>query len=365
MSFISDNQNFIRIKLQSDLRGKSLEERREIYIRLQADTRSRIASSHGKALLLSDRIRSYKELFEVLGEFEFDYLLLSIFFDPDCEKIILEVGSHIIKFKPNGYIDKYSLLSMVTFNMANFSKGGMKLYLVSFFREVFKNPTLEIDSREARRNDLVTTFTQWLEENIKASQNEKETHSTLIHFCKAWQILHSKPFDQIKGVVLLHGIITAIKKMSKEEVEKLFKNLNMCKEVLQDTLVPVVMPPFWDEEAIRLSEQRLLDGFKNKLMEFHQLYSVPKLVLGYDVPDIFSSDFTSYYRSNKLTQEKLSNTIFDNIANGKLPSRNALELLEQLSSKSKAEGGIDSQKLRLEVYRRTYALEFLKLRSRW
>lgn len=365
MSFFNDNQNFIRIKLQSDLKGKSLGERKEIYNRLQHETRNRIIRSQQKALLLSDRIKNYKELFEVLGEFEFDYLLMSIFFDSDCEKIILEIGSHIIKFKPNEYDDKYSLVLMINFMLLNFNRGGMRLYLVTFFRELFKKPTLEMDSKEERRNDLVTRFCQWLEENVKNTQNETEIQSTLIHFSKVWQILYNNPFDQIKGVVLLHGIISVIKKMPKDEVEKLFKNMAVCKDILSNTLVPVVVPPLWDEEVIRLSGHRILEGFKNKLIEFNQLYLVQKSVIEPEVVDIFSVDFTSYYRSNKLVQEKLSNVIFTNIASGKLPTRGALELLEQLSSKSKAEGGIDSKKLRLEVYRRTYSLENLKLKSRW
>ena len=84
MGFYQDNKNFIKLKLHSEMKGLSNEEKLIKYIAIKEETRKRLKSSYRKC----DKISNfYKEAFEQLAFYETEFLLLNLYFEKDVDNL--------------------------------------------------------------------------------------------------------------------------------------------------------------------------------------------------------------------------------------------------------------------------------------
>ena len=84
MSFYSDNENFIKIKLLSEMKGLSDEEKLSKYVNIKVETRKRLKKAYSSS---EDLCKFYEEAFEHVLFFEQEFLIINLFFEKKCNSI--------------------------------------------------------------------------------------------------------------------------------------------------------------------------------------------------------------------------------------------------------------------------------------
>ena len=93
MSFYQENKYYIIQNLQVGMRGLSLEDRQTMYNSISSEIRERIHKSYPRNNTVSGEVNNtelnifYNELFELVGEFEINYIIGNLFFETNFTNI--------------------------------------------------------------------------------------------------------------------------------------------------------------------------------------------------------------------------------------------------------------------------------------
>lgn len=269
-SFTEDNHYFIR-NFSSQVKGFTIHDRFVNYNnKLKKETRERLLKHYKKLESRFQKKEFYSEALDLLKEFEFEYLILSIYFDEDAEYLLKELSSKLQTPVPN-YIDKYQLLELVeNLSLTQFS---LKSFHVKYFR---KTIALDIPTEPSKNNTInpeSTTISKWLSVTLQQTNREIEIMQILLHFHRYWQLNFCEPFNYTKGIVILEKVNGSLKQIKPDQLKtNPFTALIELKRLLQEILPTTIPCPFSDNvDNAKTRDQNVKNGYLIKINEFNNI----------------------------------------------------------------------------------------------
>lgn len=206
MSFKTDNENFIRIKLFSDMKELSDEDRLIKYESVKEETRKRLKKSYTNSLETGKVRIFYEEVLECLAFYETDYLLLNLFFEKDVDNLftILSYNNLIhLNFK-NKESFSYNFWEFMDISS---SVNRVDDFLKTEFIQLIQIDSIKWEAEDANRNDVTKGYASWLMKSNKNSLNKYLNIFSYIIFCKIWN--HYDLYNDylnIKAIVFYNAI---------------------------------------------------------------------------------------------------------------------------------------------------------------
>ncbi|WP_026708925.1 hypothetical protein [Flavobacterium frigidarium] len=331
MSFFSKNENFIKIKFHSDMRGMSLEQKIFHYNKyLKKDTLKRLkeylqrseeelknedlnsedfnlfTSSQNE---LQNKTRDYLEVIDLLKDFEFESILNSIYFEGFNKQLLSVLGEQLIKSKPIDFQDKFLILNPLKNN-----EDLAKIILTEQLNLTNNDWLIE----SVNQNPIVKKLTVWIGLKLIEKNSESEITLVLFHYAKFWKTKYSNPYNEIKGIVLLNDLILTLNK----ELQNLKINfkivLNELSKILDSLLFNINSPPFLENELTLRNSK--VPGYGKKLNEFNLLLEQScKYLVNYD--KLSNKElFKKYFDADESIQKLIFEIIKNRFSNEYIPN---------------------------------------------
>lgn len=364
MSFINKNKNFIHIKFHSEMRGMSLEQKIFHYnTYLKIDTLKRLKehlknsaeelenenfNSEDFDLFtssqkeLQNKTEDYLEVIDLLNDFEFESILNSIYFEDSNKQLLSVVSEQLIKNKPINFQDNFLILDSLKNN------GDLTKIILTEQLNLTNNDWLE---ESVNRNPIVKKLTEWIGLKLIENNTESEIKLVLFHYAKFWKTKYSNPYNEIKGVVLLNDLISALKKELLNFKINFKIVLNDLYQILDSLLININLPPFLENEfTLRNSKMK---GYEIKKNEFNLLLEEScKYLINYD--KLSNKElFEKYFDSDGTIQKLIFENFKKRFSNKYIPNSNDIDYFKE----NYLHFNNDSQKL-IEFYiRANYLFE--------
>lgn len=266
MSFKIENQYFIKNKLYAEMRGLGLIQRLVKYSIIKDEVRGRIENAYST---ITDKISFYKELFEVLSDYESDYLFINLFFEDECADIV------------NGLNDSNTFHSDLQFSSMVFSGdfyhfiiGKNRIIssdIIEFVKKEFSYFIPDITPKdwqndELRKYPIIHKFTDFLDKNLRTNNIDFSIYPFLL-LVKIWNCFSafSSPFNNLKAIVLYDYVIRIMNKNA--ETFEIFHN--KLKMNFDNFLVADVYIPLLDNK----DEVKYSSGYLKKRDEYHEKFN--------------------------------------------------------------------------------------------
>ena len=313
MSFYSDNENFIKIKLLSEMKGLSDEEMFSQYESIKPETRKRLKKAY---LSSEDLCKFYEEAFEHVLFFEQEFLIINLFFEKKCNSIFnyLKFGE-LSELK----INKKFLFSYKFINyMSNCSsEDEVAEFLKVELTELLLLQPSDWESLSSNRNSIVKKYGIWLIDSNKTSVNTKINSFGYLLLCKIWNYYenYSEHFDE-KAIVFYNSINKIFTELVNKEV---YVNLNLVVTELKNSkdemlFIDLNYYPILDNQTqaskgyisqrIRLNDNVKLSKFLCKSYNKESFTSIFKMMIGKE--DIYNGKLQKEI-NNKLNKLELPN----------------------------------------------------------
>jgi len=199
MSFIQNNKNFLKFEFHIPLRGLIGSEREMKYIEeIRSEARRRIRLYYDSVKYdVSGKIILYKELLEIFGTLEKQFLLYSIFLESDLEVITLKLEpSNLQCLEP----ENSGLSSYFQPKATSSTKGFLKQY----FTETLDLSPNEWEEEDGTRNPVTNKLIIWMKDKITNDSEACKVRDFVLNYTKLWNIYFCNPFDFTKALILLH-----------------------------------------------------------------------------------------------------------------------------------------------------------------
>ncbi|MDP2384757.1 MAG: hypothetical protein Q8M29_00165 [Bacteroidota bacterium] len=382
MSFLIKNENFVRIKFHSDMKGMSHDARVEHYNKyLKDETLKRlkdyfkapiqigISNSNTNADLftennkiVSQKKSDYIEVLNLLKDFEFENIVKSIYFENGTDELFYHLREVILESEPDKFIDQYGLLNFI--KEKNTSKVNIKIsdFLFSFFEKTIQLTLNDWNSENKTRHQTIHKLCNWIEQKVFENKSENEIAITLFHYTKYWNMYFSKSSDDIKRIFLLNKLSALMELKSSEFSVNINAVFLILEANLKDIFCEYSLPPFLiTRENFEKSSINASQGYKNQVDRFNNAKhdSIDYFRNYNDLS--FQELIKEYFKSKKELQRKLSMLIFQKMDCGEIPNTADLKYFEEEINLKNKNGLIDSQNFTSLFAKRTYCLNTLEL----
>ena len=200
MCFKKDNEYFIQKKLILEMKGKDPVEKIMSYEIIKKETRDRLKTSY---LSCSKKIDFYKDVFDVLKEFESDYLVLNLFYEKDVDSIItyLSLGNcldSLIFRKSN------ELPYRFWYYTAKSNSEGVAGFLKQEFLDLIPNINENVlDQTVLDDTKFVRECVNWIEGKLDSQNCLEDIFYFTLLLVKKWNsdIFLCEPFNYLKAIV--------------------------------------------------------------------------------------------------------------------------------------------------------------------
>ena len=231
MSFYSDNENFINIKLHHYMKGLSDGEKLIKYESIKPETRKRLK----KAYLSSENIfEFYEQAFEYLSFFELEFLVVNLFFEKECDNIFNYLIFGILSKLE---IDKRLLFpyKFIDFMRKNSSENQVGSFLKQELTELLSLEQNDWDSLNTNQNSIVKKYASWL----VTSGDIKVNNFSYLLLCKIWNHYEKyKEGFETKAIVLYDSINKEFDELIKKEVYlNLYEIITEIEKSIKDILL--------------------------------------------------------------------------------------------------------------------------------
>jgi len=244
MTFIRDNENFLKFGLGVSMRGLGdSEKKREYSVHFENDARKRVKAGYSKACDNVDaKIEFYSEVLIALSNYDLEYILLSIYFDEHSDQLIAHLYETIKPLLSKDILRFGSLYSLFTETILPHEGSLTKGFLKDFFIKNIELNRGEWEADGINNNPVINKFNDYIISYItNKSSGYQEIQEVLLNFSKLWDIYYGKPFDNVKAIILIH-------KLSKEynRINQIDLTINLGKVILDmndllSEIIPVVI----------------------------------------------------------------------------------------------------------------------------
>jgi hypothetical protein len=339
MSFIDKNENFIRIKFLSDMKGMSLEQKiihyntylkNETIIRLKKHLKSSEKINENNNIEDCDLFTSfqndlefkandYREIIDLFKYFEFESILYTIYFEDYNTQLFSILGDEIIKNKPNDFIDKFLILDSIK------KKENLSKIILSEKLNLTSSDWLE---ESDNRNPVVKKLIEWIGLKLTENNTESEIKIILFHYTKFWKTKYSNPYNEIKGVVLLNDLTSTLKKELQDLKIDFKKVLDELYVLFNSLFITFNLPPFLENESnIRISK---MQGYNIKKNEFNLILNESsKFLINYET--LTNKElFNLYFESNLKLQIIIFKILKSKLSNSSIHNENEIEYFKEI-----------------------------------
>jgi hypothetical protein len=379
MSFIGNNENFIRIKFYSGMRGLSLPDRIAYYNKnLKADTLERLhnyfrpqqkvsnAQSYSDLFAKSEQDTSqkkkdYEEILELLKEFEFDTIIKSIYYEDNSDELFYHLKDIIIKSAPENYVDEYGILSFVRKPGGGQAKVNVSDFIFSLFSSNLEINLNDWNSEDKVRHQTIYKLCDWLDKKLKEEQSEQEIVCMLFHYSKYWNIYFARSNDDAKRIFLLNRLSGLIETKGHDFVININDVLRQLESEMKKILCEYFLPPFLvTKEYLTRNNIQFTTGYENQLNRFENARSETNNYFRNFSNISFKQLIEEYFVSQRDSQKHLSSQVFKKMDKGEVPSLEDLTCFRDLR-KVAVDRFLDSQNFISLFSKRNYMFDILKL----
>lgn len=262
MEFSNNNSYFITQKLYSEMRGLSDLEKMEKYILLKEQVYKRLKESYFNC---SSKSSFYKDIFQVLGSYDGDYLILNLLLDENCIDIINDLkeinifDDEVIKVT-NANLISYSFFNVIKNDLC-FTEDKLVTFLKDNIIELIQTITVN-DWMNVKERNLVRKI-------IKSITLENKENSIFIYilFVKIWNNFDdfSNPFNNSKGIVKYSMLINAL--LDEVDGNDFFNFFRKLEELRRDLFVrPSYFPIIDDKDDVQYKP-----GYMKKRTDFFKI----------------------------------------------------------------------------------------------
>jgi hypothetical protein len=224
MEFSNNNSYFISQKLYSEMRGLSDLEKMEKYILLKEEVYKRLKESYFNC---SSKSSFYKDIFQVLGLYDGDYLILNLLLDEDCIEIINDLKKINIFEDEVIKVTNANLISYSFFNVIKKDLCFTEDKLVTFLKDNIIELTQTIKVNDWRNdNEKSNPLIRKIIKSITLDNNENSIFIYFL-FVKIWNYFDefSKPFNNTKGIAVYYNLIESLNKVDGHDFFDFYREL--------------------------------------------------------------------------------------------------------------------------------------------
>lgn len=278
MSFSQDNEYFLR-HFGSAMKGLQNEERKMKFAKeFRSDIRSRIKVSYEKlGSSITDKYEFYNQLLTVFGEFEFEYLVLNIYFEREADELFKNMQPQFFQLPGlYSFIDPVIKQTTGTYNCSS-----IRTFLRTYFIDTIDLLESDWKMEDLSQNPFINRLADWLSHSVSSDTSPQIIEQVLLQYTKLWNIFFCDPYQYGKGFVLFHKFSEQYLKL---DVKRIGIDLNMCinntRLILAELLPQVFHSPltdidnrsfFYADSLTPFAEKAKVYPVKNK--EFHKLLS--------------------------------------------------------------------------------------------
>ena len=211
----------------------------------------------------------YEEALDSLMEFEFQYLILSIYFEREVDFLFAELRNTINRNIPMGYQDEYGLLRFT--RVKQVQPPSVREFLAETMNELIGIKELPF-SNEENSSPEVYQLSVWLSRSLLKAENFQKIARALMHYSRYWSEAYGDSSRYVtKGIILL------------DKINQVYANIDIS--LLKINLLDIIkklryevsnlMPmsctcPFTDgDSSVQMREGK--KGYLNRLNEFNLL----------------------------------------------------------------------------------------------
>jgi hypothetical protein len=346
MSFYNDNKYYIRQNLQIEMKTLSIEERQSKYNCIKKDIRERIHKSYPKNGTNKNEPSNielnlfYKELFEIIGEFDLEYIITNLFFETYFPNIVhyLVHNTDVLKRLVVAPFEQYTFKQFL--RLYSQENDFFNFVFIKFLKEFICSHTslslrhLEIQTiNNAFVFEFVHEYPKWLIDNLTKPSNIDAT--IFIHLLVV-KLLNLEPnfIKHEKGssfaILLLNGLSQAYNLKIIEGVSPKLNLFYTQTNNLIDTLFTkknIIKTPLFDSDE-RSSYTR---GVYIKRKEFLKQVEEAEILNNDNKDESYLFLFQMFIQSNSKTiQNKIKEDILNKIKLFELPTDDELKDLNKI-----------------------------------
>ena len=224
MEFSNNNSYFISQKLYSEMRGLYDLEKMEKYILLKEEVYKRLKESYFNC---SSKSSFYKDIFQVLGLYDGDYLMLNLLLDENCIEIINDLKQINIFEDEIVKVTNANLISYSFFNIIKKDLHFTEDKLVTFLKDNIIELTQTIKFNDWRNdNEQSNPLIRKIIKSITLDNNENSIFIYFL-FVKIWNYFDefSEPFNNTKGIAVYYNLIESLNKLDGDDFYDFYRVL--------------------------------------------------------------------------------------------------------------------------------------------
>ena len=246
MSFTQDNEHFLRY-FGSAMRGLPDEERKIKFEKeFRSDVRKRIKASYEKlGGSITDKGEFYGQLLTAFGAFEFEYLVLNIYFETEADELFNNLKPLFSQLSGlQSFFDPVIKQTAGTYNGSS-----IKAFLRTYFISTIDLSDTDWEMEDVSRNPFINRLANWLSHSVASDTSPQTVEQVLLQYTKLWNIYFCAPYQYIKGLVLIHKFIEQYKKL---DVKKIRIDLDRCifntRRIISELLPQAYHSPLTDTD---------------------------------------------------------------------------------------------------------------------
>jgi hypothetical protein len=189
-AFFEENQHFISIKLFKEMRGLPDIDRITHYEQdLKEEARGRFKAHYAKSTDFKHKRNFYSDAIDYFKDFEFRYLINSLYFENDAEKLLKDLGPKITRNLPAKFQDDFLLLELI--NKSD-NPDFIDNHLSELFRDKLGLSLTSSISKNDTNNPEANKVSEWLCKSLKL-ETSWIFRSIVRHHSAAKVASHSAP----------------------------------------------------------------------------------------------------------------------------------------------------------------------------
>ncbi|HTF21598.1 MAG TPA: hypothetical protein VK658_26145 [Chryseolinea sp.] len=303
----------------------------------------------------AERCLFYGEMVKEWHEFEFQLVLLSMYFDPDAEYVFNELSTLVIRHTPNNFYDEFALMPLTELGIQR--RGSLPSFLKQFLNKSAGLKDLPFGTDSNNNNPDIHGLTKWLAIAFRDASKVNEIFLVLLHYHRYWLSECTRPYNYTKAIILLNKLNAAIDSIPPDAFKVNLSNvLERLKFTLSEMLANSINCPFIDDTSSALNRNGTIDKwYLHQLNQFNFL--LERNALFYEdfnlkrIPWIFERCRTI---DDRLVSD-YQKIVCDQFLNGRGVDAEEYSFLQSFSSSDE----LVSQRKTRELYERILEVNYL------
>lgn len=331
MGFIASNKNFIHHELTRPMRNLNSVERVVVYKSIQAETRKRLKKSYIECI--ANKEQFYLEVFDVLGEYEGEYLIMNLLVESQwfrlLEKVFFSNNNNLngLKF-PESFSRFLQIIDMSKFESENSDEVDEKInylkYILIFFEnclESNKSLVKEFFSFNSGLNQLIRSYVNFL---VDEKRENDEKFWIFLLFNKIWKEYYlDKSLHRVRGAIFYRELNNKIE--SEKCVIKHIKYLDFIHNKLADNFALIDFTPI----HLNILDFENSSQMKKFYLEYHDSISKGRFLMNLSDESSFK-EILDYVEKQKIFDKRSIEIFQKKISKFQYPNSNELRYFKEM-----------------------------------